>query len=558
MKGRNLKSMMLSFVYYSFSENITSESCHGLLIINYTERTFQFYKRDTLTSFGYEDWKAITSILEPGHNVEVRVVFGEGFIVDNTTISLLYDEPVDKEIQRCHVIDEEDVSVSGGDNEVINQFGEGTTKHLQSTEHLDGLFADVMGPVQLPHAVVEEINEINLFSQQLPSQQPPQQESTSSLDFLERQLSGELHQHNSAPIISEHIDFPKSIANILASHIQANIITVPEATHTTFYIPPHTTDVDVAQESNNLATSVANSETNTLSQTSDDVLSFKASDSDIPVSDSEPKQASEPKPDIPYTSKLSEPNSPPQSEHSKDPTSPTISELQAIFESEQKGITHQSDSEDSDHPDTSLDLPPPPPTSDPELEQISNLIFKRVKKLHKLRYSFIDPYVYLTQWEQLRNEINKELDKVQNGSLNEMREFQTNLQGWVESVNSEVDIAKLRKKGQLSLTGHHHWNESVWKEKIHSLDSDLSMHLRFSLKPGELFVNKDIAGNPSLEVFKEKVKLELAVQRVKQETLEIQLASVLAKQNEMSAKQDEMASDLKQLLSILLSQNTRI
>jgi hypothetical protein len=491
--------------------------------------------------------------------VEVRVVFGEGFIVDNTTISLLYDKPVNKEIERCHVIYEEDVSVSGDDNEVINQFGEGTVKHLQSTGHSDGLFADVMGPVQLPHdldlpadAVVEEINEINLLSQQLPSQQPPQQESTNSLDFLERHLSGELHQHNSAPIISEHIDFPKSIAKILASHIQADNITVPEATNTTFYISPQTIDVDVAQESNNLAASVANSETttilptNTLSQTSDDVLSFKASDSDIPVSDSEPKQASEPKADIPSTSKLSEPNSPPRSEHSKDPTSPTISELQAIFDSEQKGITHQSDSEDSGYPDTSLDLPPP--TSDTELEKISNHIFKRVKKLQKLRCSFIDPYVYLTQWEQLRNEINKELDKVQNGSLNEMREFQTNLQGWVESVNSEVDVAKLRKKGKLSLTGHHHWNESVWKENIHSLDSDLNMHTRFSLQPGEVFINKDIAVNPILEVF----KVELAVQRAKQEALEAQLASVLAKQNEMSAKQDEMGSDLKQLLSILL------
>jgi hypothetical protein len=113
MKGRNLKSIMLFIVYYSFPEKITSEGCHGLLIINYTKRTIQAHKRDTLTSFGNEDWHTITSNLEPDNNVEVRVVFGEGFIVDKTTVSLLYDEPVEKEMERCPVVDEEDVIVFG-------------------------------------------------------------------------------------------------------------------------------------------------------------------------------------------------------------------------------------------------------------------------------------------------------------------------------------------------------------------------------------------------------------------------------------------------------------
>jgi hypothetical protein len=112
VKGRNLKSMILFVVYYSSSENIISEGCQGLLIINYTKTTIHVFKRDTLTSFEDEDWQSITSNLEPGNKVEVMVVFGEGFIVDKTTISLLYDEPVDKEMERCHVVDEEDVVVS--------------------------------------------------------------------------------------------------------------------------------------------------------------------------------------------------------------------------------------------------------------------------------------------------------------------------------------------------------------------------------------------------------------------------------------------------------------
>jgi hypothetical protein len=175
MKGRNLKSIMLFIVYYSFPEKITSEGCHGLLIINYTKRTIQAYKRDTLTSFGHEDWQTITSNLEPDNNVEVRVVFGDGFIVDKTAVSLLYDEPVEKEMERCPVVDEEDVivfgkdinniTVSGGDNEVVNQFGEGTVKHLHITRHTDEWYTNIVGPVQLvPHeldqpaeAVAEEI-----------------------------------------------------------------------------------------------------------------------------------------------------------------------------------------------------------------------------------------------------------------------------------------------------------------------------------------------------------------------------------------------------------------
>jgi ethanolamine utilization cobalamin adenosyltransferase len=52
------------------------------------------------------------------------------------------------------------------------------------------------------------------------------------------------------------------------------------------------------------------------------------------------------------------------------------------------------------------------------------------------------------------------------------------------------------------------------------------------------------------------VQEELAAQRAKQAALEAQLAYVLVKQNEMSANQDEMASDLKQLLAFFLPKPT--
>ncbi|CAJ2655793.1 unnamed protein product [Trifolium pratense] len=198
MKGSNLKSVMLSVVYYSSSDNITSEGCQGVLIRNYTKTTIHAYKRDTLTSFDDEDWQSITSNLEPGNKVEVMVVFGEGFIVDKTTISLLYDEPLNKEMEHCHLVDEEDVIVSGndgynvsgsgGDNEVTNHYREEMVNHMQITMYAGGLYADVVGPVQLvPHdpdqpaeAAVEEIPAAEAYGDQeqqvpLPKCQPEQQ-----------------------------------------------------------------------------------------------------------------------------------------------------------------------------------------------------------------------------------------------------------------------------------------------------------------------------------------------------------------------------------------------
>ncbi|MCI05699.1 disease resistance protein (TIR-NBS-LRR class), partial [Trifolium medium] len=78
-------------------------------------------------------------------------------------------------MERFPVVDEEyvivsgndnnNVTVSGADNEAINQFGEGMVKHLQLTRHTDGWYADVAGPVQFllhdldqpAEAVAEEI-----------------------------------------------------------------------------------------------------------------------------------------------------------------------------------------------------------------------------------------------------------------------------------------------------------------------------------------------------------------------------------------------------------------
>jgi len=68
-------------------------------------------------------------------------IFGEGFVVDKTTVSLL-----------CVVAsrnDDDHGGVSGGDNEVIGQFREGTVNHLQITRSTDAWQANVVGLVEL-------------------------------------------------------------------------------------------------------------------------------------------------------------------------------------------------------------------------------------------------------------------------------------------------------------------------------------------------------------------------------------------------------------------------
>ncbi|MCI65298.1 hypothetical protein A2U01_0086556, partial [Trifolium medium] len=72
-----------------------------------------------------------------------------------------------------------------------------------------------------------------------------------------------------------------------------------------------------------------------------------------------------------------------------------------------------------------------------------------MKKLHKLWYSYTEPYQYLAMWDALMNDINKDLDRIQNGDLNELMTFQKNTREWVEEVNKEFETAQLRKKGRL-------------------------------------------------------------------------------------------------------------
>ncbi|MCI97134.1 hypothetical protein A2U01_0118434, partial [Trifolium medium] len=45
--------------------------------------------------------------------------------------------------------------------------------------------------------------------------------------------------------------------------------------------------------------------------------------------------------------------------------------------------------------------------------------------------------------ETLRNEINADLDKIQNGDMNELIVFQKNTKEWVEGVNREFESAQL-------------------------------------------------------------------------------------------------------------------
>ncbi|MCH86063.1 TIR-NBS-LRR RCT1 resistance protein, partial [Trifolium medium] len=71
--------------YYSSPDNIILEGCQGVLIINYTKATVQ----DSLVQ---------------------------------TTVSLLYDVPIDKEMEHCNAVYREDVIVSSDDDNNVNDY----------------------------------------------------------------------------------------------------------------------------------------------------------------------------------------------------------------------------------------------------------------------------------------------------------------------------------------------------------------------------------------------------------------------------------------------------
>ncbi|MCI16114.1 hypothetical protein A2U01_0037255, partial [Trifolium medium] len=178
-----------------------------------------------------------------------------------------------------------------------------------------------------------------------------------------------------------------------------------------------------------------------------------------------------------------------------------------------------------------------------------------MKSLHQLRYSFTDLDLYLESWNQLRKDIDEELSRVQNGDFIKLVEFQLKTREWVKGVNQEFESAQLKKKGRLSIPTNFFddtvLTNQVWKENLGLLNSDLNMHLKFSLEPKTMFVKKDYVENPTFETFKAEVKEDLSTQKMNLQELKQDQKEIRINKDAMSAKQEEMSADLKVILSIL-------
>ena len=110
----NLETMMLCIVYSSSLDTVISECLQNVLITIYTKSTIQVYD-----SSKDVDWQSIISKLEPGTNVKVHVVSGHGFTVKKIAVYLIYDAPVDQNMEHCQADDmqiDKNLSVSGGDD----------------------------------------------------------------------------------------------------------------------------------------------------------------------------------------------------------------------------------------------------------------------------------------------------------------------------------------------------------------------------------------------------------------------------------------------------------
>ncbi|MCH93026.1 TIR-NBS-LRR RCT1 resistance protein, partial [Trifolium medium] len=119
VEGRILKTMMICILYSSTPDNITSDGLTNLLIKNYTKATIQLYKKEALVSLRDEEREKVVSSMKPGHNVEAVVVFGKGFIVKETIVYLVYDQPIGEKVDKCQEQEKKAIVYSGDDNEWI-------------------------------------------------------------------------------------------------------------------------------------------------------------------------------------------------------------------------------------------------------------------------------------------------------------------------------------------------------------------------------------------------------------------------------------------------------
>lgn len=107
-----MKEMVFCVTYSSISKNVAAEFHIRVLIVNYTKCTILRYKpsqsqtqlgsqskQDTIMSFNDEDWKFVTSNLEPGDNVQIFVTFGHGLTVKETALYLINGQSITMQVE---------------------------------------------------------------------------------------------------------------------------------------------------------------------------------------------------------------------------------------------------------------------------------------------------------------------------------------------------------------------------------------------------------------------------------------------------------------------------
>ncbi|XP_028751300.1 disease resistance protein RPP2B-like [Neltuma alba] len=98
----HLKGMTICFVYIP-SGDLDNKACESciicLMIINYTKATTLLYTEEKLKSLEEAEMEEIISNLGPGDQVEVRVIFGNGFTVKKTAVYLVYNESFDEQME---------------------------------------------------------------------------------------------------------------------------------------------------------------------------------------------------------------------------------------------------------------------------------------------------------------------------------------------------------------------------------------------------------------------------------------------------------------------------
>jgi len=158
---------------------------------------------------------------------------------------------------------------------------------------------------------------------------------------------------------------------------------------------------------------------------------------------------------------------------------------------------------------------------------------------------------YVAKWDDLRAQVDSALEILKAVGSESVESNIEQIYDWFVDVIHQMDMVEHRRNPARKLEAP---RIAIVADDLG--ETSLLPHLpqtiftRSDLQPEYMFVKKSLLEDPDLEVFKTEIWEELAARRKKQEELKVQIGNIIARQELMEAKQDEMSYDMKERVKL--------